>query len=37
MSAEEVAAAFVNHFYQTFQTNVEALAGLYVRFSSSFC
>jgi len=33
MSAEEVAAAFVNHFYSTFNANVEALAGLYVRFA----
>ena len=26
----EVAGAFCNHFYQTFSTNVDALAGLYV-------
>ena len=32
MSAEEVAAAFVNHFYSTFNQSVDALAGLYVRF-----
>ncbi len=30
MSAEEVANAFVNHFYQTFDGGVDALAGLYV-------
>jgi hypothetical protein len=30
MSAEEVAKAFVQHFYQTFDTNVDGLAGLYV-------
>jgi len=30
MSAEEVAKAFVQHFYQTFDTNVDALGGLYV-------
>mmetsp|Transcript_14791 Transcript_14791/g.20174 ORF Transcript_14791/g.20174 Transcript_14791/m.20174 type:complete len:122 (-) Transcript_14791:403-768(-) len=29
MSAEEVAKAFVQHFYQTFDSNVEQLAGLY--------
>mmetsp|Transcript_63635 Transcript_63635/g.75296 ORF Transcript_63635/g.75296 Transcript_63635/m.75296 type:complete len:122 (+) Transcript_63635:117-482(+) len=29
MSAEDVAKAFVNHFYNTFDTNVDALAGLY--------
>mmetsp|Transcript_13070 Transcript_13070/g.19072 ORF Transcript_13070/g.19072 Transcript_13070/m.19072 type:complete len:122 (-) Transcript_13070:273-638(-) len=29
MSAEEVAKAFVEHFYKTFDSNVEALAGLY--------
>ena len=30
MSAEEVAKAFVQHFYNTFDSNVEGLAGLYV-------
>ena len=30
MSAEEVAKAFVQHFYNSFDSNVEALAGLYV-------
>ncbi len=30
MSAEEVAKAFVQHFYKTFDSNVEVLAGLYV-------
>ena len=30
MSAEEVAAAFVNHYYTTFDTNPANLAGLYV-------
>jgi len=29
MSAEEVAKAFVQHFYQSFDTNVDALGGLY--------
>mmetsp|Transcript_3302 Transcript_3302/g.4038 ORF Transcript_3302/g.4038 Transcript_3302/m.4038 type:complete len:122 (-) Transcript_3302:20-385(-) len=29
MSADEVAKAFVQHFYQTFDTNVAALSGLY--------
>jgi len=29
MSAEEVAAAFVNHYYTTFETDPMALAGLY--------
>ena len=33
MSAEEVAKAFVGHFYQTFDSNVEALSGLYVSVS----
>lgn len=32
MSAEEVAKAFVQHFYQTFDTNVSALSGLYVSY-----
>jgi hypothetical protein len=30
MSAEEVAKAFVQHFYQAFDTNVDSLAGLFV-------
>jgi len=30
MSAEEVAKAFVQHFYNAFDTNVDGLAGLYV-------
>mmetsp|Transcript_5855 Transcript_5855/g.15881 ORF Transcript_5855/g.15881 Transcript_5855/m.15881 type:complete len:122 (-) Transcript_5855:786-1151(-) len=29
MSAEEVAKAFVQHFYQAFDTNVDSLAGLF--------
>mmetsp|Transcript_49221 Transcript_49221/g.73198 ORF Transcript_49221/g.73198 Transcript_49221/m.73198 type:complete len:122 (+) Transcript_49221:76-441(+) len=29
MSAEDVAKAFVQHFYQTFDTNADGLAGLY--------
>ncbi|KAL3758205.1 hypothetical protein ACHAWU_004843 [Discostella pseudostelligera] len=29
MSAEEVAQAFVQHFYQTFDSNVDSLAGLF--------
>mmetsp|Transcript_9137 Transcript_9137/g.26106 ORF Transcript_9137/g.26106 Transcript_9137/m.26106 type:complete len:124 (+) Transcript_9137:116-487(+) len=29
MSAEEVAKAFVGHFYQSFDSNVDALAGLF--------
>jgi hypothetical protein len=32
MSAEEVAKAFVAHFYQAFDTGVDGLAGLYVSF-----
>jgi hypothetical protein len=31
MSAEEVAGAFVQHYYQTRDTNVDALASLFVR------
>lgn len=27
---QEVAQAFVSHFYQAFDSNVESLAGLYV-------
>jgi hypothetical protein len=34
MSAEEVAKAFVQHYYQAFDTNVDGLAGLYVSFFS---
>ena len=30
MSAEEVAKAFVAHFYQTFDAGADALAGLFV-------
>ena len=30
MSAEEVAKAFVQHFYQTFDAGVDALGGLFV-------
>lgn len=30
MSAEEVAQAFVQHFYQAFDSNVDSLAGLFV-------
>ena len=30
MSAEEVAKAFVGHFYQAFDSNAQGLAGLYV-------
>ena len=29
MSADEIAGAFVNHFYTTLDTNAAALAGLY--------
>lgn len=29
MSAEDVAKAFVQHFYQSFDTNAESLRGLY--------
>jgi len=29
MSAEEVAKAFVQHFYNAFDTNVDSLSGLY--------
>ena len=31
MSSEEVAKAFINHYYTTLDQNVPALAGLYVR------
>jgi hypothetical protein len=30
MSADEVAKAFVQHFYQAFDSNVDSLASLYV-------
>jgi hypothetical protein len=30
MSAEEVAKAFTQHFYQAFDTNIESLASLFV-------
>ena len=33
MSSDEVAKAFVQHFYTTFDSGVDALAGLYVSFS----
>lgn len=33
MSAEEVAKAFVQHYYTTFDTNRAALANLYVRLA----
>lgn len=32
MSAEEVAAAFVNHYYSTLGSNPSALMGLYVSY-----
>eukprot|EP00980_Cylindrotheca_fusiformis_P013279 scaffold3375_cov153-Cylindrotheca_fusiformis.AAC.4 len=32
MSAEEVAKAFTQHYYQAVDTNVESLAGLFVSF-----
>ena len=32
MSAEEVAKAFVQHFYQTFDAGVDALSGLFVSY-----
>jgi hypothetical protein len=31
MSTEEIAHAFVKHYYNSFDTNVEQLAGLFVR------
>jgi hypothetical protein len=33
MSGDEVAKAFVQHYYQTWNSNPDALAGLYVSFS----
>jgi hypothetical protein len=30
MSAQEVAASFIQHYYNTFDTNPEQLGGLYV-------
>lgn len=36
MSAEEVASSFVQHYYQTFDANVDSLSGLFVsRIGSS--
>lgn len=35
MSAEDVAKAFVQHYYTTFDTNRAALANLYVRLPLS--
>lgn len=32
MSAEEVATAFVSHYYQAFDAGADSLAGLYVSF-----
>lgn len=32
MSAEEVANAFVQHYYSTFDSNVDNLASLFVSF-----
>lgn len=37
MSAEEVAKAFVQHFYQTFDAGVDALGGLFVSQSFFYC
>ena len=37
MSAQEVAEAFVKHFYQTFDTNVAQLATLYVGYERRSC
>lgn len=34
MSAEDVAKAFVQHYYTTFDTNRAGLASLYVRLMS---
>ena len=34
MSAEEVAKAFVNHYYQAFDSNVGSLASLYVSYNA---
>ena len=36
MSAEEVAKAFVQHFYQAFDTDVNSVAGLYVSLAGDF-
>jgi len=36
MSAEEVAKAFVQHFYQTFDAGVDALSGLFVSIKTLF-
>lgn len=35
MSAEEIGTAFVTHFYQAFDSNVDSLSGLYVSASWS--
>jgi len=35
MSAEEVAKAFVQHFYATFDSNADHLGGLFVSISCS--
>lgn len=32
MSAEEIATAFVQHFYQTFDNGVDSLGGLFVSY-----
>ena len=36
MSAEEVAKAFVQHFYNAFDTNVDSLSGLYVSLDVAY-
>jgi hypothetical protein len=36
MSAEEVATAFIQHYYSTVDTNPSALAGLYVSYNNDF-
>lgn len=35
MSAEEIAKAFVQHYYQSFDSNADSLAGLFVSPSNS--
>jgi hypothetical protein len=37
MSAEQVANAFVQHYYQTFDSNVQNLAGLFVSEPGIVC
>ena len=37
MSAEEVAKAFTQHYYQMKDTNVDGLAGLYVSERGDLC